>query len=376
MRLLLGLLLVLLAPPLHAGQLALDGDFQQGGLVIGTTTPGAKVTLNGTAVRVSPEGRFLLGFGRDAPAEATLEVTFPESGAEARLLTIAPRDYDIQRIDGLPPKMVTPPEEVLARIRRENARIAEARAVDRPEALFERGFRWPVHGRISGVFGSQRVLNGEPRRPHYGIDIAAPEGTAVVAPSDGVVALAEDDLYYTGGTIILDHGHGLTSALLHMKDVEALPGARVAQGQRIGSVGSTGRSTGPHLDWRVNWFTERLDPALLAGPHAGRLGRHFQESATAFNAPDFRIITLGSHRRVPPAADRSTAARTGFVHNPASSPFISDRVTSWLHHAGGRAVVGIGGSSLRADPGNSKGGDDHGLSTRTGSWPNCRAYHS
>ena len=268
MRVVLGLalLLLLLAAPLRAGQLTLEGSLQQGGLVIGATTPGASVTLDGKAVRVSPDGRFLLGFGRDAPPEAEFQVSFPAGGNEVRLLTVAQRAYDIQRIDGLPPKMVTPPAEVLARIQRENAQIAEARAIDRPEALFERGFRWPAVGRISGVYGSQRVLNGEPRRPHYGIDIAAPEGTEVVAPSDGVVTLAETDLYYTGGTIILDHGHGLSSAFLHMKAVEVAPGERVKQGQRIGSVGATGRSTGPHLDWRINWFSERLDPALLVGP--------------------------------------------------------------------------------------------------------------
>ncbi|MEM7224384.1 MAG: M23 family metallopeptidase [Pseudomonadota bacterium] len=266
MRLGLWLFVLFLALPAWAGELSLEGDFQQGSLVIGNAPPGAMVALNGNPLRVSPEGRFLLGFGRDAAPEAMFEITYPDGNKEARLFAIARRDYDIQRIDGLPPKFVTPPEEVLARIRRENAQIAEARAIDRPEALFERGFVWPVIGRISGIYGSQRVLNGEPRRPHFGIDIAAPAGTAVVAPSDGVVSLAEDDLYYTGGTIILDHGHGLTSAFLHMKDVEVALGERIAQGQRIGTVGSTGRSTGPHLDWRVNWFKERLDPALLAGP--------------------------------------------------------------------------------------------------------------
>ena len=260
------LLLLVLALPAGAGQLGLEGNFQQGGLVLGSTDPGARVTLDGKPVRVSPSGRFLLGFGRDAPAEARLAVAYPDGSSETRRLAIAQRDYDVQRIDGLPPKMVTPPAEVLARIGRENARIAEARAHDRPEALFERGFRWPARGRISGVYGSQRVLNGEPRRPHYGIDIAAPTGTPVIAPSDGVVALAEDDLYYTGGTIILDHGHGLSSAFLHLSEVQVAPGERVAQGQQIGTVGATGRATGPHLDWRINWFSERLDPALLVGP--------------------------------------------------------------------------------------------------------------
>ena len=162
--------------------------------------------------------------------------------------------------------MVTPPESVLARIKSENAKIAEARAQDRAEPDYLTGFVWPTVGRISGVYGSQRILNGKPRQPHYGIDIAAPAGTPVRAPADGIVTLAEGDLYYTGGTLIIDHGHGLTSAFLHMKDVEVALGQRVRQGERIGTVGSTGRSTGPHLDWRINWFKARIDPSLLAGP--------------------------------------------------------------------------------------------------------------
>ena len=249
-----------------AGALDLQGEFQQGGLVQGYVDPGSEVRLGDRQVRVSPDGYFVIGFGRDAPRESELLVTFPDGRQEIRRLAIAQRDYNVQRIDGLPPSKVTPPEDVLTRIRAENAKIAEARAVDRPEAFFQGGFEWPVTGRISGVYGSQRILNGEPRRPHFGIDIAAPEGTDVRAPAEGVVSLVEEDLYFTGGTIILDHGHGLTSAFLHMKDLFVRPGDHVARGTVIGTVGSTGRSTGPHLDWRINWFKERLDPALLVGP--------------------------------------------------------------------------------------------------------------
>ena len=154
----------------------------------------------------------------------------------------------------------------MARIRAENARIAEARAVDRAEPMFESGFVWPVVGPISGVFGSQRVLNGEPRRPHYGVDVAAPPGTPVTAPADGVVAIAHPDMYYTGGTVLIDHGHGLTSVYSHLEEVWVKEGARLRQGDPIGSVGATGRATGPHLDWRINWFDQRLDPALLVPP--------------------------------------------------------------------------------------------------------------
>ncbi len=257
---------VVSAQEARAGELVLDGDFGQGGLVHGQAVPGAEVTLAGRRVRVTGTGRFIFGFGRDAPPNAVIEVAWPDGKVEMRHLVVAKRDYKIQRIDGLPPKMVSPPEEVLARIRAENARIAQARAVDRAEPLFESGFVWPVQGPITGVFGSQRVLNGEPRRPHFGVDIAAPAGTPVVAPADGVVVIADGDMYYTGGTVLIDHGHGLTSVYSHLKEVWVGEGARLHQGDAIGSVGATGRATGAHLDWRINWFDQRLDPALLVPP--------------------------------------------------------------------------------------------------------------
>ncbi len=269
MRPLIALLLLALAlagSSARAAELGLEGDFLQGGLVFGQAAPGAEVTLDGRRVRVSRVGRFIFGFGRDAPPNAVLEVAWPDGKVEMRHLVVAERDYKIQRIDGLPPKMVTPPEAVLARIRAENGRIAAARAVDLAEPLFESGFAWPVVGPISGVFGSRRVLNGEPKRPHFGVDIAAPAGTPVAAPADGVVAIAEDDMYYTGGTVLIDHGHGLTSVYSHLEEVWVKAGARLRQGDAIGSVGATGRVTGAHLDWRINWFDQRLDPALLVPP--------------------------------------------------------------------------------------------------------------
>jgi murein DD-endopeptidase MepM/ murein hydrolase activator NlpD len=252
--------------PARAAELVLDGDFGQGGLVYGQAAPGAEVTLEGRRVRVTEAGRFIFGFGRDAPPNAVLEVAWPDGKVEMRHLVVAKRDYKIQRIDGLPSKMVNPPEAVLARIRTENGRIAQARAVDRAEPLFESGFVWPVQGPITGVFGSQRVLNGEPKRPHFGVDIAAPTGTPIAAPADGVVAIAAADMYYTGGTVLIDHGHGLTSVYSHMQEVWVKEGARLRQGDAIGSVGATGRATGAHLDWRINWFDQRLDPALLVPP--------------------------------------------------------------------------------------------------------------
>ncbi|RMD60701.1 MAG: M23 family metallopeptidase [Alphaproteobacteria bacterium] len=244
----------------------LTGAFVQGGLIQGTTVPQAKVTLDGRAVRVARDGRFVFGFGRDAAPRAVLEVVLPDGTRIHRELAVDRRTYKVQRIDGLPSRMVTPPADVLARIREENARIAAARARDRPEPLFESGFIWPVKGPISGVFGSQRILNRKPRRPHYGVDIAAPEGTPVVAPADGIVVIAARDMYYTGGTVLLDHGHGLTSVYSHLKEVRVREGQRLRQGEVLGTVGATGRVTGPHLDWRINWFDQRLDPALLVPP--------------------------------------------------------------------------------------------------------------
>ena len=253
-----------------AQTVTLDGDFIEGGLVKGRVAPGAKVRFADRDVTVGPNGRFLIGFHRDSPEEMTLDITFADGTEESIPLTIEPREYDIERIDGLPPKKVTPPDEVLARIRADAAQVYDARLRDTPEEWFESGWIWPVHGRISGVFGSQRILNGEPRQPHYGVDIAAPTGTPVKAPADGVVSLAHDDMYFSGGTLMIDHGHGLASAFLHMEDITVAVGDFVKKGDVIGTVGATGRATGPHLDWRINWFDHRLDATLLVPP--GKLG--------------------------------------------------------------------------------------------------------
>ena len=245
----------------------LDGPRIQGGLLRGQVPPGSVVEFQGDAVRVSKDGWFLVGFGREAPPEAQLVVVFPDGRRERQVLKVDRREYDIQRIDGLPPGKVTPrSEEDLARIMAEIRMTKQARAIDDPRADFLSGFRWPIKGRISGVYGSQRILNGEPRRPHFGIDIAAPTGTRVAAPADGVVTMVHPDMFFSGGTMIVDHGHGLSSAFLHLSRILVEKGQRVARGETIAEVGSTGRSTGPHLDWRINLFDRRLDPALLVGP--------------------------------------------------------------------------------------------------------------
>jgi murein DD-endopeptidase MepM/ murein hydrolase activator NlpD len=246
--------------------LALDGPMRQGGLVVGRTAPGATVNFAGQAVRVAPDGAFIVGFHRDEPAEVPLQVTCADGVVHAQTLQVAARDYDIQRVDGLPPRKVTPSAEDLKRIREEAARVAEARQRDNARTDFLGGFIWPAQGPISGVYGSQRILNGEPRQPHYGVDIAAPAGTVVVAPAAGVVSLAEPDLFFSGGTLMVDHGHGLSSAFLHLSKILVEPGAVVRQGQPIAEIGATGRVSGAHLDWRMNLFQRRIDPQLLVGP--------------------------------------------------------------------------------------------------------------
>lgn len=254
------------APQTLAGTLELKGSVTQGALVEGLTEPDAKISLDGRSVRVSKEGSFLLGFGRDAAPQSQLVASFSDGTTERRTLAVKQRPYDIQRIDGLPPRKVSPNERDLKRIQTEIALVKRARERDDPRVDFAAGFTWPAKGRISGVYGSQRILNGEPRRPHFGLDIAAPVGTAVTAPADGLVTLVHTDMFFSGGTLIVDHGHGLSSAFIHLSRILVAEGQRVKRGDRIAEIGATGRATGPHLDWRINLFEQRLDPQLLVGP--------------------------------------------------------------------------------------------------------------
>lgn len=248
-----------------AERIGFGGEFTQGGLIVGRAPPGAEVEIDGCPVRVSPQGRFAFGLARDAAGPVTVAVR--AGGAESvHRLPVEARDYDIQRIDGLPPDKVTPSAEDLARIRAEQALIDRARGRDLPREDFAGDWVWPVTGDVTGVYGSRRILNGEPRRPHYGVDVAAPAGTPIRAPAAGVVALAHADMYFSGHTVILDHGHGVTSTLIHMSEMRVDAGDEIERGEVIGAVGATGRATGPHLHWGVNWFDTRLDPALLVGP--------------------------------------------------------------------------------------------------------------
>ncbi len=243
--------------------LELNGEAIQGGLIFGLTQPGNQVFLGETEVMVSGEGKFLIGFGRDETGEYLLRVKGGQDGGEVVTLNVIPREYNIEKVDGLPPKTVTPDPAAAKRIAEEGAMVSSARSRRDSRTDYAQGFAWPAQGRISGVYGSQRILNGEPRRPHYGLDIAAPAGSPVYAPAAGIVTLNHPDMYFSGGTLILDHGQGLSSTFLHLSKILVEAGTTVQQGDLIAEIGSTGRASGPHLDWRMNWLNRRVDPQLL-----------------------------------------------------------------------------------------------------------------
>ena len=247
------------------GATLLRGGAVEGGLMIARTAPDNRVTLDEVAIPVAPDGLFIVGFHRDSDLPVTISITKTDGTSQLTVLTPQQRSYQIQRIDGLQKNMVTPPENVIARIKSDQAAVAAARQTPAAAGDFWRGIDWPVTGRISGVFGSQRILNGQPRQPHYGIDIAVPKGTPVRAPASGLVTLVKD-LYFSGWTIIINHGLGLNSTFLHLDSTAISVGDTVQRGSIIGTVGSTGRSTGPHLDWRLDWQGRRIDASLAAGP--------------------------------------------------------------------------------------------------------------
>ena len=238
------------------------GKFLQGHYIIGLTDPKAQILIGKKRVKVSNDGYFVFGIDRDRKFDVT--ITKILNGKKEKIIKkVLKRKYNIQRIDGLEESKVTPPESVYKRIKEENNRIGKARAINSDLPFFKNQFIMPVDGIISGVYGSQRILNGKPKWPHYGIDIAAKKGTMIKSSASGTVTMAEDDLYYTGGTIIMDHGHGISTIYSHLENVMVSVGDEINQGDIIGTVGSTGRSTGPHLDFRVNWFQTRLDPMSL-----------------------------------------------------------------------------------------------------------------
>jgi len=255
MRILISLFFLLITTSSFA--VTFDGKFIQGSFILGKTEPGSEVFIDKKKVKVTSDGYFAFGLGRDRNNDVVIIIN------EKKIIKkVFKRKYKIQRIDGLEEKKVTPPEEVYERIKRENKWIGEARAANSNLTFFKNKFINPLENAIvTGVYGSQRILNGKPKWPHYGLDFAAEEGTKIKAMLDGVVSLAEPDLFYTGGTLIFDHGHGISTLYMHMKTLEVKKDQKVKQGDVIGTVGATGRSTGAHLDIRLNWFQIRLDPA-------------------------------------------------------------------------------------------------------------------
>ncbi len=253
------LLVFLITTFSHVNAIEFQGKFIQGHFILGKTDPEAKITIGKKEVKVSEDGFFVFGIDRDRKFDLTFTKVI-DGSKEKIIKKVLKRKYKIQRIDGLPENKVTPPESVYKRIKKENNAIGEARAINSDLLFFKEKFIMPVKGIISGVYGSQRILNGKPKWPHYGIDIAAKQGTMIMSSGTGVVTMAEDDLYYTGGTIIMDHGHGISTIYSHLENILVSVGDQINQRDVIGTVGSTGRSTGPHLDFRINWFQTRLDP--------------------------------------------------------------------------------------------------------------------
>ena len=264
-RVFLFLLISFLYLPNSAHALELEGSFVQGGLVRGHVGEKeiSKILLNENSVKLGPDGYFVFGFSRDEATTATLKIIYNDGSVEEKTLSVEPQTYDIERVNGLPPRTVNIPEEELARRRVERGKVAVARGFDNNEHYWRESFMQPAQGRISGVYGSQRILNGSPRTPHYGLDVAAPVGTEIVAPASGVVRLAEGDFLLEGGIVIIDHGFSIFSTLFHMNSVSVVEGQVLAQGDAIGTIGQKGRASGPHVDWRINWGKVRFDPKLL-----------------------------------------------------------------------------------------------------------------
>lgn len=243
--------------------LKLKGEPVQGALIIGQTNPNAVVFVGDNKMAMTPEGYFIFGFGRFDDQDKIVSIKHQGQTYKTTVPVMA-REFPTERIDGLPANKVNPPAERLARIAKESAQVKQARGVWSEQKAFLESFVWPAEGRVSGVYGSRRILNGEPKRPHYGMDIANVTGSTVIAPASGVVTMAVNDHYYTGGTIIIDHGYGLNTTYLHLSQVNVTEGQVLEQGQKIGEIGATGRATGPHLDWRLNIGTSlRLDPQLI-----------------------------------------------------------------------------------------------------------------
>ena len=244
-------------------RIVFPASVQQGAMVIGKVPPGSQVEYAGRTLRSTGYGTVVFGVGRDQAGPVQVTVRRPDGSRDDATIAVSARDWPLQHVNGVPPKTVNPPKAIADRIAREQAQVVAVRTRDDARTGFAQQFTWPVQGRISGRFGNQRVYNGTPKSPHSGMDIAAATGTPVKAPADGVVTFADPGLYLTGGTVVLDHGHGISSNFLHLSRIDAKIGDVVKQGDVIAAVGATGRATGPHLHWGMNWFDVRIDPLLV-----------------------------------------------------------------------------------------------------------------
>ncbi len=265
-------LCTLLLFSLNSSGLEIKSPWIQGGMIVGKTDPSHQIRFLSHSVRVNNDGYFVIGLGRDTSKNVVLTEVTSSGQAIKHNFTVKQRTYREQRIEGVPKRTVDVPESALTRIRKEVKLTKAARKVDTTRQDFLQEFIWPARGIISGVYGSRRFYNGQPRRPHFGVDIAAPQGSLVLAPVSGKVLLTHDNMYFSGGTLIVDHGHGITSTFIHLHKILVKEGDDIKQGDPIAEIGATGRATGPHLDWRMNWFEQRLDPQLLMDGLPNKIG--------------------------------------------------------------------------------------------------------
>tara|TARA_R110002072_G_scaffold4280_9_gene30275 strand:- start:13002 stop:13880 length:879 start_codon:yes stop_codon:yes gene_type:complete len=241
-------------------KLQIKGELTQGSALIGMAPKASVLKLNNVPIKLTDQGGFFIGFGRDAALEQTLRLISASGDTEIQTLVLTKREYKVQEVNGVPKQTVSPSKEHLKRIREEATLVKKARANVTQQSAFLDKFIVPMKGPITGVYGSQRIYNGVPKRPHYGLDYAGPVGALVYAPASGVVSLAHPDMFYSGGTLIVDHGYGVSSSFLHLSEILVKEGQQIKQGDAIAKVGKGGRATGPHLDWRINWFNVRIDP--------------------------------------------------------------------------------------------------------------------
>ena len=243
-------------------EIILSGEIKQGGLIVGKTTPNSTVKLNDRLLPVSANGDYVFAFSRDDSNQYKLTVTSPDGKVEQKTLVPAKREYKISRVEGIKKSIMSPNKQAQQRAKQDRDMMVEVRKISSDLTHFSQGFIAPREARITVLYGSQRFYNGVPKNPHFGVDYAGAIGAPVKAPAAGTILLWVPDMFYSGGTMVIDHGHGITSNFLHLSASLVKVGDKVEQGQVIAEVGNSGRVTGPHLDWRMNWHKVRFDPEL------------------------------------------------------------------------------------------------------------------